>query len=102
MATALVVAAASVVVEGSDDWVVLLTVCRFITISVGMSMVIDSAVEADVLLRVVIGSKHTSRSVAPVDVCKVAISLRSIQLAPTLSLSVKGKLKTLVSFSSTM
>ncbi|KNC33562.1 hypothetical protein FF38_03832 [Lucilia cuprina] len=109
VATALVDVAVLVVdVEDSDndgieDCVFLFKVWRLITISVGISMVIDSAVDTDdVLVRVVTGSKQTSNSVVPDEVCKPAISFKSIQLAPTLSLSVKGKLKTRVSFSSTM
>lgn len=87
-------------VEHCDDFA---TVCRLITISVGISTVIGVSVAVDVLVvSVVTGSKQTSSRVVPDAVCSPAISFKSIQLAPTLSLSVRGKLRTRVSFSSTM
>lgn len=76
------------------------TVCRLNIISAGTSTVIGDTVLA--VDSAGTGSKQTSNSVVPEDVCNPAKSFKSIQLAPTLSLSVRGKLSTLVSFSSTM
>lgn len=76
------------------------TVCRLNIISAGTSTVIGDTVLA--VDRAGTGSKQTSNSVVPEEVCNPAKSFKSIQLAPTLSLSVRGKLSTLVSFSSTM
>lgn len=88
----------------------------FIKISVGPPIIIDLSplyvvvVVAAVVAFVMVlrGSKQTSRTAAAaaaaaavVDVCILDISLRSIQLAPILSLSVSGRLRTRVSFSST-
>lgn len=102
--------AADVVADGdidvAEDCTDFDTVCRFITISVGMSTVMGETVVAALLALVVVsagtGSKQTSSSVVPDDVCRPARSFKSIQLAPTLSVSVSGKLRTRVSFSSTM
>lgn len=76
------------------------TVCRLNIISAGTSTVMGDTVLA--VDSAGTGSKQTSNSVVPEDVCNPAKSFKSIQLAPTLSLSVRGKLSTLVSFSSTM